>query len=65
VTRYCADHSLLLSTFWLAALVGGLIVVRCFCREAAGDSVASFLFVKSQFIESSFPSNWEICEDLG
>ena len=24
--RYCADHSLLLSAFWLVTLVGGLLV---------------------------------------
>ena len=24
--RYCADHSLLLTVFWLVALTGGLIV---------------------------------------
>ncbi|MDF2571759.1 MAG: hypothetical protein K0R55_3363 [Sporomusa sp.] len=39
--RYCADHSLLLSAFWLVMLIGGLMAfgtVYSSCREAAGDA---------------------------
>lgn len=52
--RYCADHSLLLSVFWLAVLIGGLCWswgrLFSFCREAVGDAGSFFMAVSNVFL---------------
>jgi hypothetical protein len=56
--RYCADYSLLISAFWLVALLGWgcpLEQSSSSCREAAGDPVDFYCNIKFTLFLHNIP----------